>query len=213
LARLLDRVPSQSRTIALLIVLIAVCAGLGSWRASVWAGRAADLEQRAAQERILFGQIKVDIAGEVAHRRSVAAGQRARLDSAVDLEAEAQALRRTAPAQSRDRYLRAQEERAVAASSKLEVRLPYDPELDRQTREDINSDLRDLRPDELSSASDAAQAHKVRLVVIYILLVVGIVALTFALLNDGRIRRALTGAGIVVAAVGLTFFALQAVVA
>jgi hypothetical protein len=188
-----------SQTIALFIVAIAVVGALASWRASVWAGRAADLEQRASQERILEGQIGTTISGEVAHHRRLWQDVRARLAEAEELQRQAELTRATDRVRSRALHELAQVELAAADSMRLELgALSYSASEERRWLEADNPDLQTLRPKELENSAVAAHDRKLRLVIIYICFVGAIVALTFAILNRGPVRRALTAAAAVI---------------
>jgi hypothetical protein len=213
--RLLRFIPTDSQSIALFIVVIAILAAFGSWRASVWAGRAADFDQRAAQELIVKGQFDLTYRGSVAHKRRLHQRYEGHAEAAQKLERDARRLRSTDPRESHSLYRQAQRARVVADTARLELVAPasYSPTEELRQLKEQNPTLQDLRPEELRDLGAVAQQRKSRLVAIYICLVMAIVVLTFALLNEGRVRQALAATGAVVSMVGITAFALQAMLA
>jgi hypothetical protein len=153
------RISTDSQSIAVVIVVIALFAALGSWRASVWAGRVADFDQRAAQELIVQGELTLSISGTVAHNRRLFAAYQTQTASAGELEREAKRLRHTDPRESRARYMQAQRTRAVAETARLELGSlsAYSPSYEMRWRKEANSDLQNLRPGELHDLAEAAQ--------------------------------------------------------
>jgi hypothetical protein len=207
--RALERATS-SQWIALLIVVIALLGALASWRASVWAGEAAQGNQRAAQERIVEGQIGAGISSAVAHRRRLWQAVRARRAEAAQLELQARDL--GVESGGRPLHQQAQAERAAADFMRLELGpYPYSASADRRWLEENDPELAALRPAELEASAVRAHDRKRRLVILYICFVASVVLLTFALLEDGRRRSALTATGIALSSAALVAFALPVV--
>jgi hypothetical protein len=204
----LSRVPTDTLRIALLIVAIALVGALASWRASVWAGDAARDYQRAAQERILEGQISAGISSEVAHHRRLWQAIRARLAEAVQLEAQARVLGLDRGG-GRALHQQAQAERAAAEAMRLELGpYRYSALGERLGLEATDPELRVLKPDELEDSAGRAHDRKRLLVILYICFVASVVALTFAVLREERRRRVPVAIGTALSMAALLVFVL-----
>jgi hypothetical protein len=205
---LLSRVPTDTLRIAILIVAIALVGALASWRASVWAGDAARDYQRAAQERIVEGQIGAGISSEVAHHRRLWQVVRARLGEAAQLEAQARTLGLDREG-GRALYQQAQAERAAAESMRLELGpYRYSAFGERLVLEATDPELPALHPEELENSAERAHDRKRLLVILYICFVASVVALTFAVLREEPRRRPPVAIGIALSTAALMVFVL-----
>ena len=194
-------------TIPILIVLVSMLGATVSWRASVWSGTAAGLDDKAAQELLVAQDARTADLGQVAQDLRIFERYRARRQLASiarrkgALAGEAQDHAAAALALSR---------MMTASSPSVDGEgVAYDTGAALGTLASQKPDLAQADPRYLASLAADAHDKQISLVLIGLLFICTLFVLTLSQVSGLRLRRWFAGCGVALGLAATLWFLLQ----
>jgi hypothetical protein len=210
--------------VAVLIAIVSILSALVASRASLEAGRAADLDQRGTQEVLQRHQKIAEVEGDITQDLRLLGPYQEHVLSARLLARDAeQARARGFLDLAEELRGRSNEESTLARSLRLrflafipdfgddEGNVAYELEVAREFREALEEDLRVLNPDETFEAAERAHDRTVQLVGVTTLFIASLFFLTLAQFVRLALRRRFAVAGVGVLAGALVLLGIVVV--
>ena len=206
----------------LVIAAVSILGAVVAWRASIVSSNASNLDQRATQELAHQEQLLATHRGQVNEDLRLLAIYQEHGKLRQTMLEQAGRLRNSNPALAHALEIRAQGEGAIVRMLQG-LFLGFYPTLDEKGRADYDrstaleflaerdSELKNLRPNQLAVEAETTRREGENLTGIAAILVAALFFLTLAQLAQPQLRRTFAGTGVVVATIGFLLFVLLAV--
>ena len=208
--------------VALLIGFASVFSALVAWRASLASIESSRLQSLTVQEQARQQQLERQFEGSVAQDERMAVAYQEHLLAARELQAQADAVRETEPAMADALDMEAHGRSALARALLPYIRssfwlvlqedgtLAYDREAALGFFRELDTELRELRPEQTSELAQQADTRTISLIAVAAVLVAALFFLTVAQVVRTRVRiqQAFALLGALFIAAGTVGFAL-----